>query len=59
MLDEAGFEVESALSGSNLRSPALKKVLGRRPLIALEKVLQPLLAPIYFGPSLWLKLKKK
>jgi ubiquinone/menaquinone biosynthesis C-methylase UbiE len=59
MLDEAGFEVDSALSGSNLRSPALKKVFGRRPLIALEKVLQPLLAPIYFGPSLWLKLKKK
>jgi ubiquinone/menaquinone biosynthesis C-methylase UbiE len=59
MLRDAGFEVESALSGSNLRSPALKKVLGKRPLVALEKVLQPLLAPIYFGPSLWLKLKKK
>ncbi|HEX5395171.1 MAG TPA: class I SAM-dependent methyltransferase [Candidatus Saccharimonadales bacterium] len=59
MLRDAGFEVESALSGSNLRSPTLKKVLGRRPLIALEKILQPMLAPIYFGPSAWLKLKKK
>jgi ubiquinone/menaquinone biosynthesis C-methylase UbiE len=59
MLHDAGFEVDTALSGSNLRSPALKKVFGRRPLIALEKVLQPLLAPIYFGPSLWLKLTKK
>jgi SAM-dependent methyltransferase len=59
MLTGVGFEVDTALSGSNLRSPRLKKVLGRRPLLALEKVLQPLLAPIYFGPSVWLKLKKK
>lgn len=59
MLKSAGFEVETALSGSNLRSPRLKKVLGRKPLLALEKVMQPLLAPIYFGPSVWLKLKKK
>lgn len=59
MLRSAGFEVEAALSGSNLRSPRLKKVLGRKPLLALEKVLQPLLAPIYFGPSVWLRLKKK
>ena len=59
MLSEAGFELETALSGSNLRSPRLKKVFGRRPLLALEKVLQPLLAPVYFGPSVWLRLKKK
>ncbi len=59
MLHDAGFEVETALSGSNLRSPRLKKVLGKNVLIGLEKVMQPLLAPIYFGPSLWLRLKKK
>jgi ubiquinone/menaquinone biosynthesis C-methylase UbiE len=59
MLQKAGFEVETVLSGSNLRSPRVKKVLGRRPLIALEKVLQPLLAPIYFGPSVWLKLTRR
>jgi len=59
MLREAGFELETILSGSNLRSPRLKKVFGRRPLLALEKLLQPLLAPIYFGPSVWLKLKRK
>lgn len=59
MLKEAGFEVETALSGSNLRSPRLKKVLGKNVLLGLEKVLQPVLAPIYFGPSVWLKLKKK
>ncbi len=59
MLQETGFEVESALSGSNLRSPTLKKVLGKNVLLGLEKVMQPLLAPIYFGPSVWLKLNKK
>lgn len=59
MLRDAGFELETVLSGSNLRSPSLKKVFGKRPLIALEKVLQPFLAPIYFGPSVWLKLTRK
>jgi ubiquinone/menaquinone biosynthesis C-methylase UbiE len=58
-LGEAGFSVETVLSGSNLRSPRLKKVLGKNVLLGLEKVLQPLLAPIYFGPSVWLKLTKK
>jgi ubiquinone/menaquinone biosynthesis C-methylase UbiE len=59
MLNRAGFEVEATLSGSNLRSPTLKRVLGKRPLLADERVMQPLLAPIYFGPSVWLRLKKK
>jgi ubiquinone/menaquinone biosynthesis C-methylase UbiE len=59
MLNRAGFEVEATLSGSNLRSPTLKRVLGKRPLLAVERVMQPLLAPIYFGPSVWLRLKKK
>ena len=59
MLYDAGFEVETALSGSNLRSPRLKKVLGKNILLGLEKVLQPMLAPLYFGPSVWLKLKKR
>lgn len=59
MLTDTGFEVETALSGSNLRSPRLKKVIGKKPLLALEKVLQPLLAPLYFGPSVWLRLHKK
>lgn len=58
-LHEAGFEVETTLSGSNLRSPTLKKVLGKKPLLAVEKLMQPLLAPVYFGPSVWLRLKKR
>jgi len=59
MLNDAGFEVETALSGSNLRSPRLKKVLGKNILLSLEKVMQPALAPLYFGPSVWLRLRKK
>lgn len=59
LLKDTGFEVETVLSGSNLRSPRLKKVLGKNILLGLEKVLQPMLAPLYFGPSVWLRLKKK
>lgn len=59
MLQDAGFEVEAALSGSNLRSPTLKRIFGKNILINVEKVLQPMLAPLYFGPSVWLRLKKK
>jgi SAM-dependent methyltransferase len=58
-LQAAGFEVEATLSGSNMRSPTLKRVLGKKPLLVVEKVMQPLLAPVYFGPSIWLRLKKK
>ena len=58
MLKDAGFEIEAVLSGSNLRSPALKRAVGKKPLLALEKILQPVLAPLYFGPSVWLRLKK-
>jgi ubiquinone/menaquinone biosynthesis C-methylase UbiE len=58
-LEDAGFELEAVLSGSNLRSPKIKKILGKKPLLAAEKLLQPLLAPIYFGPSIWFRLKKK
>jgi hypothetical protein len=59
MLEDAGFELETVLSGSNLRSPRLKRVLGKKPLLTAEKILQPMLAPLYFGPSIWFKLKKK
>jgi len=59
MLQDAGFEVEAVLSGSNLRSPTLKRIFGKNILINLEKVLQPMLAPLYFGPSVWLRLRKR
>lgn len=59
MLHGAGFEVDAVLSGSNLRSPTLKRIFGKNILLGLEKVLQPMLAPLYFGPSVWLRLRKK
>ena len=59
LLHIAGFEMEQVLSGSNLRSPTLKKVMGKKPLLTAEKILQPMLAPLYFGPSIWFRLKKK
>lgn len=59
LLAGAGFEVESVLSGSNLRSPTLKRIFGKNILLKLEKVLQPMLAPLYFGPSVWLRLREK
>lgn len=58
-LDAAGFTVERKLSGSNLRSSTLKKIVPMRVLLVLERWLQPLLAPLWFGPSIWLRLRKR
>ncbi len=58
-LNKAGFEVEKVLSVSNLRSPGLKKVVPRGVMLSLEKIMQPSLARTYFGPSVFLLLKKK
>lgn len=56
-LAHAGLKVERVLSVSNLRSPALKKVLPHKVMNSLEKVLQPTLAHTYFGPSVFLLVK--
>jgi SAM-dependent methyltransferase len=58
-LNSAGFVVEQVLSGSNLRSPSLKRLLPKAAMTKIESVLQPLLAPVYFGPSVWLLMRKK
>lgn len=58
-LEAAGFEVEAVLSGSNLRSPALKRLLPRAVMLTAERAMQRILARAYFGPSVWLLLKKK
>lgn len=57
-LAHAGLKVERVLSVSNLRSPGLKKVLPKRVMLAAESVLQPALARTYFGPSVFLLVKK-
>jgi SAM-dependent methyltransferase len=57
-LNEAGFKVERVLSVSNLRNPLVKKVIPRKLLIKMEKVLQPLLAGSFFGPSIFFLVRK-
>lgn len=57
-LAHAGLKVERILSVSNLRSPALKKVVPRRVMLAIEGVLQPRLAGSYFGPSVFFLVRK-
>lgn len=57
-LNDAGFTVQKVLSGSNLRSQTIKKLVPKALLVQLEKPLQVLLAKSYFGPSTWLLLEK-
>ncbi len=57
-LAHAGFKVEKTLSVSNLRSPALKKLIPKPAMIAVEKSLQKPLAKSYFGPSIFFLVKK-
>ena len=58
-LERAGFKVERSLSGSNLRSQKLKKMLPEKLMLSMENVLQPMLSRTYFGPSVWLLMHKK
>ena len=57
-LAHAGLKVEKTLSVSNLRSPGLKKILPRGFMLSVEKVMQPLLARTYFGPSVFFLVRK-
>lgn len=57
-LAHAGFKVEKVLSVSNLRSPGLKKIVSKGIMLSLEKLMQPSLAKIYFGPSVFFLIRK-
>lgn len=57
-LAHAGLKVEKTLSVSNLRSPALKKLVPESMMLSLEKVMQPTLAKTYFGPSTFFLIRK-
>lgn len=50
-LAHAGLRVEKVLSVSNLRSPAIKKIVPRGGMLAIESLLQGSLSKTYFGPS--------
>ena len=58
-LDAVGLSVERTLSVSNLRSPRLKKTLPEGAMLAAERVLQPALAWARFGPSIFLRARKR
>jgi SAM-dependent methyltransferase len=58
-LTTAGLRVERTLSVSNLRLPALKKVLPGLALVVAEGLLQDVLAPAYFGPSIFFRLRRR
>lgn len=57
-LAHAGLKVVKTLSVSNLRSPALKKIVPRGAMLTAERALQPALAKTYFGPSVFFLVKK-
>jgi len=57
-LAQAGFKLEKVLSVSNFRSTTLKKTLGKKTLVKLEKATQKPLAKAYFGPSTVFLLRK-
>ncbi len=57
-LAHAGFKVQRTLSVSNLRSPALKRIVPRQIMLDVEKVMQVPLAKTYFGPSVFFLCKK-
>lgn len=57
-LAHAGLKVDKVLSVSNLRSPALKKIAPRKAMLVVERILQPTLSRIYFGPSVFFLVRK-
>lgn len=57
-LRQNGFQPLRTLSVSNLRSPLLKKMFPLFFLLSLEYILQPLLASLYFGPSIFVLAQK-
>lgn len=57
-LKQLGFEVITSLSVSNFRFPILKKLIPTEILLWGERALQPFLAKISFGPSIFILAKK-
>jgi SAM-dependent methyltransferase len=57
-LAHAGLKVDKVLSVSNLRSPVVKKVVPKKLMLMIEELMQPTLANSFFGPSVFLLVKK-
>jgi len=58
-LKDNKFEIIETRSVSNIRSPLMKRLLPIEVCLALEKNIQKILAPIYFGPSIFILAQKK
>jgi|SRR5271165_3517683 len=56
--EDAGLRMRRSLSVSNLRHPAIKKVLPDKALLAVEHIAQARVARTYFGPSMFFLLQK-
>jgi len=57
-LQAAGLTFERMLSVSNLRHRVVTKLLPTRALLAAERAMQEWLAPVYFGPSIFVLVRK-
>ncbi|HSX00125.1 MAG TPA: class I SAM-dependent methyltransferase [Patescibacteria group bacterium] len=57
-LAHAGLKVDRILSVSNLRSQGLKKIMPKSVMLAIEGIMQPTLASSFFGPSVFLFVRK-
>ena len=58
LLMTKGFKIIKAASVSNFRTKLFKKLLPFKPLLFLEFLLQPVLARLHFGPSIFILAKK-
>ncbi|MFZ2664292.1 MAG: class I SAM-dependent methyltransferase [Patescibacteria group bacterium] len=58
LLKKHGFIIERRLSVSNFRSAFIKRILPFDLLLRLESVFQGILSSVYFGPSIFYKIRK-
>jgi len=59
LLRDNQLAILKTLSVSNLRGSIFKKIIGSKNLLTIEKITQPLLAKIYFGPSIFILAQKQ
>lgn len=58
-LENAGFKIIETRSVSNFRNSFLKNILPTSLLLSIEKLLQPILSKINFGPSIFILAQKQ
>ena len=58
-LEDAGFNIIEKRSVSNFRTSSLKNILPTNFLLSIEKFLQPVLARLNFGPSMFILVQKQ